>query len=204
MSLVADFDFMTLEPLAPVAEPVSHAAAVMDVLAQARAEADALREQARAEGFAAGRADAVAALEPALAALTQAVADVHAQQAEAAERLERRAVELGLALAKKILAGTLEVEPERVLEAVTGALRGIVERERVTVLVNPDDLEIVREAMDNLKASLGGIEHCEVQAERRVGRGGCIVRTPVGDIDARVETKLERAGEVVAAALGRS
>ena len=204
MSLVADFDFMTLEPLAPPVTPANEAAAVMDVLAEARAEADILREAARAEGFAAGRADAVAALEPALAALTQAVADVHAQQAEAAEQLERRSVELGLALARKIIGGALEVEPERVLEAVTGALRGIVERERVTVLVNPDDLEIVREAMDNLKASLGGIEHCEVQAERRVGRGGCIVRTPVGDVDARVETKLERAGEVVAAALGRS
>jgi flagellar assembly protein FliH len=203
-ALVADFDFMSLEPLAPPVTPANQAEAVMDVLAAARAEADTLREAARAEGFAAGRADAVAALEPALAALTQAVADVHAQQAEAASQLERRAVELGLALAKKIIGGALEVEPERVLEAVTGALRGIVERERVIVLVSPDDLEIVREAMDNLKASLGGIEHCEVQAERRVGRGGCIVHTPVGDVDARVETKLERAGEVVAAALGRS
>jgi flagellar assembly protein FliH len=203
-TVVADFDFMSLEPLAPPITPANEADAVLEVLAAARAEADMLREAARAEGFAAGRADAVAALEPALAALTQAVADVHAQQAEAATQLERRAVELGLALARKIIGGALEVEPERVLEAVTGALRGIVERERVTVLVNPDDLEIVREAMDNLKASLGGIEHCEVQAERRVGRGGCIVRTPVGDVDARVDTKLERAAEVVAAALGRS
>jgi flagellar biosynthesis/type III secretory pathway protein FliH len=58
--------------------------------------------------------------------------------------------------------------------------------------------------MEEIKASLGGIEHCEVQAERRVARGGAIVRTPVGDVDARVETKLERASEVVAAALGRS
>jgi flagellar assembly protein FliH len=194
-----------LEPLAPaVAQPASEAEAVLDVLAEARAEAEALRESARAEGFVAGRADAVAALEPAVAALTQAVADVHAQQIVAAEALERRAVELGLALARRITGAALEVEPEKVLEAVTGALRGIVERERVTVLVHPDDLEIIREAMDNLRASLGGIEHCEVQAERRVGRGGCIVRTPVGDVDARVETKLERAGEVVAAALGRS
>ena len=94
--------------------------------------------------------------------------------------------------------------PSGSLDAVTGALRGIVERERVIVLVNPDDLEIVREAMDGMRASLGGIEHCVVEAERRVGRGGCIVRTPVGDVDARVETKLERAAEVVAAALGRS
>ena len=122
----------------------------------------------------------------------------------AADALERRAVELGLALAEKIVAGTLEVEPERVVDSVQGALRGIVERERVTVLVNPDDIEIVREAIEGVKASLGGIEHCVVEAERRVARGGCIVRTPVGDIDARVETKLERAAEVIAAALGRS
>jgi flagellar assembly protein FliH len=204
MSAVADFDFQTLEPLAPPVAPANQAAAVMDVLAEARAEAEQIRQSALAEGYAAGRAEALSALEPALSALGGAVGEVRAQQAEAAVELERRAVELGLALAQKVLAGALSVEPERVMDSVTGALRGIVERERITLMVNPDDLEIVRGAIDELRASLGGIEHCEVQAERRVGRGGCIVRTPVGDVDARVETKLERAGEVVAAALGRT
>jgi flagellar biosynthesis/type III secretory pathway protein FliH len=65
-------------------------------------------------------------------------------------------------------------------------------------------MEIVSEAMERIRASLGGIEHCVVEAERRVARGGCIVRTPVGDVDARIETKLERAAEVVSAVLGRS
>jgi flagellar assembly protein FliH len=204
MAVVADFDFQTLQAPPPPRPQRSDAEEVMDVLAQAQAEAEQLREAAIAEGFAAGRADALAALEPALAALVQAVEDVREQQLEAAVELERRAVELGLALAKKVVGGTLEVKPEKVIETVTGALRGIVERERVIVLVNPDDLEIVREAMEGIRASLGGMEHCVVEAERRVGRGGCLVRTPVGDIDARVETKLERAGEVVAAALGRS
>ena len=204
MSLIADFDFQALEPLAAPRTPVSDAAAVMDVLAEARAEAEQIREAARYEGYAAGRADAVASLEPALAALTQAIADVQAGQAEMALELERRAVELGLRLASKVVGGALAVQPELVVESVTGVLRGIVERDRVTVLVNPDDLDIVREAMEGLKASLGGMDHCVVEAERRVGRGGCLVRTPVGDIDASVETKLERAGEVVAAALGRS
>ena len=204
MAVVADFDFQTLAPPPPPRPKRSDAEEVMDVLAQAQAEAEQLRESAIAEGFAAGRADALAALEPALAALVQAVEDVREQQLQAAVELERRAVELGLALAKKVVGGTLEVKPEKVIDTVTGALRGIVERERVIVLVNPDDLEIVREAMEGIRASLGGMEHCVVEAERRVGRGGCLVRTPVGDIDARVETKLERAGEVVAAALGRS
>ncbi|MDA0161971.1 FliH/SctL family protein [Solirubrobacter ginsenosidimutans] len=202
--LIAEFDFKALEPLAPPRAPVSDAEAVLDVLAEAREDAERIREEARNEGYASGRSDAIASLEPALAALTQAIADVRAQQAEMATELERRAVELGLALSKKIVGVTLGLEPEKVVGAVEMALRGIVERDRITVLVNPDDLEIVREAMDGLRASLGGIEHCIVEAERRVARGGCIVRTPVGDVDARVETKLERAGEVVAAALGRS
>jgi flagellar biosynthesis/type III secretory pathway protein FliH len=204
MSAVAEFDFETLEPLAPPPAPVSEAEAVMDVLAEARAEAEQIRAAALAEGYATGRAEAIAALEPALTALTVAASEVRAQQEAAARELERRAGELGLALAQQGLAGALSVEPERVLDSVTGALRGIVERERITIMVNPDDLEIVREAIDELRDSLGGIEYCEVQAERRVGRGGAVVRTPEGDVDARVETKLERAGEVVAAALGRS
>src|SRR5258705_13729755 len=144
MSLVADFSFQTLEPLAPPRTPVSDAEAVLDVLAEAREDADRIREDARNQGYAAGRADAVASLEPAIAALTQAIADLRAQQADMATELERRAVELGLALSKKIVGVTVGLDPTKVVGAVEMALRGIVERGRITVLVNPDDLEIVR------------------------------------------------------------
>src|SRR4051794_33086804 len=108
-----EFDFMALEAPAPPLAAVDEAAAVMTALAQAEQDAAQLREEARAEGFAAGRAEAMAALEPAGAALHGAAAAVAAQQAEVAAALERRAVELGMALAAKILAGALAVEPER-------------------------------------------------------------------------------------------
>jgi flagellar biosynthesis/type III secretory pathway protein FliH len=58
--------------------------------------------------------------------------------------------------------------------------------------------------MDELTGSLGGIEHCVVEAERRVRRGGCVVRTPEGDVDAGIDTKLARAREVVEQELGKS
>jgi flagellar biosynthesis/type III secretory pathway protein FliH len=199
-----EFDFETLEPPAPPVPAEDAADAVMETLARARAEADALREAARAEGYAAGRAEALVALEPALAALAEGAESLHGEQLAATERLERRAVELAFSLTEKILAGALGVEPERVVEAVRGALRGVVERERITVFVHPDDLELVRAAMDGVRATLGGIEHCEVQAERRVAPGGCVVRTQDGDVDAGVDTKLQRAREVVEAALGKS
>jgi flagellar assembly protein FliH len=205
-----EFSFEALEAPAPVVAPppvVGEAAgadAIMAALAQAEAEAELLRAAAREEGLREGREEALAALAPALEALTQATEGVQASQFARAERLETHAVDLALFLAEKVIGGALAVHPDLVVEAVRGALRGIVERERVTVLVHPEDLELVRDAMDGVRSSLGGIEHCEVQAERRVSRGGAVVRTPDGDVDARVETKLVRAREVVEAALGNA
>ena len=89
-----------------------------------------------------------------------------------------------------------------VLDVVRGALRAIVERERVVVMVNPADLELVREGMADIAGALGGIEHVDVQEERRVPRGGTVVRTAVGEVDARIATKLDRARDAVVAQLG--
>ena len=175
-----------------------------DVLASAHAEADAIRALAHAEGLAAGREAALAELQPAAAALEEGARLLGEESVTVAERLELQAVDLALMLAEKIVGAAVAVDPELVVEAVRGALRGLVERERVTVLVHPDDLELVRGAMGGLVATLGGIEHSEVQAERRVARGGAVVRTPDGDVDARVETKLQRAREVVESALRSS
>ena len=114
-----------------------------------------------------------------------------------AAETEADAVALALALAAKILAGTLAVEPERVLDTVRGALRRVTDRRRVTVLVDPADLEVVSAAIAEVEAQVGGIDHCDVQADRRVGRGGAIVLTLESEVDASVDTQLERAREVI-------
>jgi flagellar assembly protein FliH len=175
-------------------------------LAAAQAEADAIRAQARAEGHAdgleAGLAEGRAQLAAALSAFEAAHAEVVSLREATAEAVERDAVELALQLAEKIVAGTLDVDPQRVLDVVRGALRRLGERRRVTVLVHPDDLELVRGASVGFAAELGGIEHCEVQAERRLARGGAVVRTDEGQVDASIETQLARARELVAAELG--
>jgi flagellar assembly protein FliH len=73
----------------------------------------------------------------------------------------------------------------------------------VTVQVNTLDLELVREAIEPMVATLGGIDNIEVQEDRRVSRGGALVRSAAGEVDATIETKLERAREVLEAELQR-
>lgn len=175
-------------------------------LAAAHAEAGAIRAAAREEGLAEGReagmAEGRAAVGAAVSALSAAVAEVEVLRAGVAESVERDAVDLALQLAEKVVAGAIAVEPERVADVVRGALRRLAERRRVTVLVHPDDLDAVRVVAEGFAAELGGIEHCDVQAERRIAPGGAIVRTDEGQIDASVETQLARAREIVEAELG--
>lgn len=158
---------------------------------------DAVREQAFEEGFAAGVAHAQSQLDGPASALAAAADQLQALRTDAAASVEADAVDLALRIAEQAVGAALAVDPELVVEAVRGALRRLVERDRVLILVNPDDLELVRDHVGRLVGELGGIEHCEVQAERRVRPGGAIVRTSEGEVDATLETKLARAREVL-------
>ena len=194
----------SLEQLEPSAPPPPGSAA--RVLSDATAEAERIREQARSEGHREGRAqghtDGLAEARAAAGALDAALADLQQQAAQIAHAVERDAVELALELAAKIVAGALDVQPERILDTVAGALRRIADRRRITVLVDPADLEVVGAAIAELQTRAGGIELCEIQADRRVGRGGAIVRTLESEVDVTVQTQLERAREVIRAELG--
>lgn len=158
---------------------------------------EVIREQAYEEGFAAGIAQAQSQLDGPAAALAGAAEQLQAMRADAAASVEADAVDLALRIAEQAIAAAIAADPELVVEAVRGALRRLVERDRVLILVNPDDLELVRDHVARLVGELGGIEHCEVQAERRVRPGGAIVRTSEGEVDATLETKLARAREVL-------
>lgn len=178
---------------------------VQRLLAEARVEAEHVRELARAQGYEEGRAaghrdgaQEVARVSAALGEAAQAIASLREQTIDA---VESDAIDLALALAGKILAGALQARPELVVEVVQGALRRIVDRRRITVLVNPADLDVVRTAIGELTARGSGVELCDVQSDERVGAGSAIVRTAEGEVDASVHTQLERAREVAATAL---
>jgi flagellar assembly protein FliH len=196
------FAYPTLEPdgalVVAGATPVERAA---EIVQQAHAEARGIHADAeargRAEGEAAGLAEARARLVDVEAALRETVADLAAANEQIACRAEERAVELALALTTKILGVSLETDPALVLEIVRGTLRRMADRDGIVVEVNPADHELVAAAMGEIVEELGGVHRFEVMAERRVERGGCIVRTVEGEVDAQISIQLEEAGEIL-------
>jgi flagellar assembly protein FliH len=197
---VATYAFRQLD-----APPAGASEGIADVLSAVRAEAEQIRAQAWAAGEAEGRAAGLAAArteaQPAVAALGASIQAIDALREQIVTKLERDAAELALRLAEQILASVLSIEPERVIDVARNALRHLSDRQRVTLVVNPADLELVVECVDQLQSELGGIEHLGVQSDRRVERGGAIARTESGEIDAGIDTQLARAREIVIAAL---
>jgi flagellar assembly protein FliH len=188
----------------PVAPAVPAGPTPEEIVAQAHAEAEAIRAQAREDGFAAGLQAAQAEMAGSAELLASAITSAAELRGQVADEVERGAVALGLRIAEQAMGGAVEVDPDRVVDVVRGALRCLTERPRVTILVNPEDIDAVRAATPDLMARLGGIETCDVQAERRVSRGGAVVRTLEGEVDATLETKLARARDVIVTELGRN
>ena len=189
MSAYGPFELAPLEAVPVVEEPAARGGSASTI--------ESVRQEAFDEGFAAGVAQAQAQLEGPASAMAAAASQLQAMRGDAAASVEPAAVELALRIAEQALGAWLVVDRALVVEVVRGALRRLVERDRVLILVNPDDLEVVRDHATRLVGELGGIEHCEVQAERRVRPGGAIVRTAEGEVDATIETKLARAREVL-------
>jgi flagellar assembly protein FliH len=189
MSAYGPFELAPLEAVPVIDEPVARPGAPATV--------ESVRQEGFDEGFAAGIAHAQAQLEGPAGAMAAAAEQLQAMRGDAAASVEPAAVELALRIAEQALGAWIVADRSVVVEVVRGALRRLVERDRVLILVNPDDLEVVRDHASRLVGELGGIEHCEVQAERRVRSGGAIVRTAEGEVDATLETKLARAREVL-------
>jgi flagellar assembly protein FliH len=202
---MSEFVFEQLEPvgdfLSVNSTPTDRAA---EIVAEAQARADEIEASARREGFEAGLAEGVARAEAearqSLDAIAAAGEVVAAAREAAAAAVEQHAAELALLVAERIVTTAIEVNPELVCEIVASALRRVVGVERLSLDVNPDDVDRVRTWLEN--GNDARFATLEVRPERRVAPGGCVVRTAEVEIDARISEQIERAGELVRDALG--
>lgn len=102
---------------------------------------------------------------------------------------EEHLVELALDVARKVIDAT-PAQAEAIRDNIVNAMRQVEESASYTVLVNPEDLKMLESAAGSLPRSDEN-HRVTLVASNEVSRGGCIVETPFGRVDARRETKFE-------------
>jgi flagellar assembly protein FliH len=113
------------------------------------------------------------------------------------ETAEPEIVRLAVFIAERVLNQHVAVDGNAVLEMVRSAITRLVNREKVTVRVNPADIEMMREHRDRLMA-MNDIDHMRIIEDQRVDRGGVVIETDAGTIDSKISTQLREVRRLLA------
>lgn len=197
-------------PAAAGGEPDADArAAAAALLEAARAEAEALRREAREQGeregweagYAAGRVAAWEKVrqeaEETLHAALAILEDARRERLVILRQAQEDVVGMALELAARVLDREVSVSSEVVKEQAAALLRRLEQGERATLHVNPEDVAVMERWGPELARACG--VSLEVVADPSVGKGGVMVETGHGYLDGRLDRQLRRLGEALLA-----
>lgn len=187
------FPLPAMPSVIPEIDPESEATRIV---AEARSQAAEIERQAREAGRASVQAE-VAAEVARLAApwheqLTNTLDELATLRATITAQAERNLVQLALEIARKIVHREVTIDGEIVMTlARIGLTRGH-SRTPATIHLHPDDFAYVSTHREQLVSG----QALELVEDRSIMRGGCLVRTEMGDVDARIDQQfieIERA-----------
>ena len=116
--------------------------------------------------------------------------DLGGQVPRMLQSLEKHVINLAADIAMKIVAGT-PVDKSMVESVVKDALAKAEKDNDVVVLLNEADLELLSQADSELLQRTHGSSEVVFKASPEVSRGGCLLETRYGTVDARIETKAD-------------
>jgi flagellar assembly protein FliH len=167
-----------------------------DAAERAQGIADEASSQGRDEGYAAGVREAQAATSVMIDTMRTLIEATRAQRHSLLGSAEPELVRLAVGIAERVLHQQIALDHGVVVEMARAAIARIVDRETITVRVNPADVEQMREHRDELLA-LGDVKTMRVIEDQRVDRGGVILETDAGSIDAKISTQLAEVRKIL-------
>lgn len=162
--------------------------------ADPQAELAALRAAARADGYAEGLAAGRVEGEQACGRMKQLAESFSSTLDNLDFRLADMVLELALDVARQVVAGELAARPERILDVVNMALKQMAETSReARLLLNPDDAALVRPHLDQVLDK----NRLRIVEDVRIVRGGCLIETSQGDLDATLPARWRQVVQVL-------
>ncbi len=170
------------------------------MLAEAGERGDQLVEKVQADARTAGHAEGAAAADAEMSDMMTTMRNLvdmaRVERHKLMESAEPELVRLAVGHRRTRAASADRPRPRRPWSRWRALRSGAVEKESVTVRVNPGDLERMREHRDELLSN-GEIKNFRVVEDQRVDRGGVVVETDGGTIDARISTQVNEAKRVL-------
>jgi flagellar assembly protein FliH len=149
--------------------------------------------EGREEGFQEGRQE-VERLVESLQKIISAAID---KRNQIIQESETQVINLVLLIAKKVIKVISENQRNVVINNVVQALRKLKSRGDVVIRVNLADVELTSQHINDFMKMVESVKSVTVLEDSSVDRGGCIIETDFGQIDARISSQLHEIEEKI-------
>jgi flagellar assembly protein FliH len=146
-------------------------------------------ENGFAQGDRAGREIADKKVEAVMRRYAESILELGNARSLLYVQIEKEVVRLAVEVAKKIVHREIYLDKDIIQTLVRVALSHVSEKSPVTIHLNPVDYGYLLEERTNISQSEG--RDVTLLADNSVERGGCLVKTDCGDVDARIEEKFK-------------
>jgi len=127
----------------------------------------------------------------AVQSLIEAAEELKRMQGEFYRRVEREILDLVIATTRKVVHREVDDQRDMILHVLKEAIAKTIDRERIRVRINPADFDFVHAHKSDIVQAIDGIKHLVIERDEAISRGGAIVESDYGTIDARIERRLE-------------
>jgi flagellar assembly protein FliH len=115
------------------------------------------------------------------------VKEMSALKKSTLERMEDEIVQLSLAVAEKVIHLEAATNREVIRGVLREAIRNIGDRENMKIRVHPQDFHFMMEIKSDFLQSFDGIRNVTFAEDESIQRGGAIIETVCGEVDARLD-----------------
>jgi len=161
------------------------------IIAEAQAERDKQKSDAQKEGFEQGHNEGYDKGVDEVNRLIERMHKILMQRRdEILQDTESQIVELVILMARKVIKILSENQKNVIMANTLAALKKVRTRGEVTLRVNLEDVKLTTQHVEEFIQHVENVQGINVLEDSSVEKGGCIVETDFGSIDARISSQL--------------
>lgn len=155
------------------------------------------RQKGYKEGYEAGWQEGKAEVERLVARIHVIIERLVQKRNEIIEGAETQLINLVLLMVKKVVKVISENQKNVVISNVIQALRKLKTRGDVVIRVNLEDVQLATEHTKEFIRMIENIRSVSIVEDTTVDKGGCVIETDFGEIDARISSQLHEIEEKI-------
>lgn len=123
--------------------------------------------------------------------LHKIISEIMNKRIEIIEGTEYQIISIVMLIVKKVIKVISEHQKTVVINNIIEALKKVKNTRKIIIRVNVDDLQVCNENMEKFINLVEGLKEIQFVEDSTVDKGGCIIETDFGEIDARISLQLK-------------